>query len=592
VQAPDHPRLATALRYLTIAIVILAGAWLVFFAAATLVTPYPIEYREGANQVVTQLLLAGRNPFAIENQPLGMTNYGILFSLAVWPLAALFRNTLLVHRVVTVLFLVLSAYLVARTALASNRQVALSLVGAELVAAALMARGGLGGYPSSMGTFFFLAAVAVPFLRGFDRWGLLLSGAASLLALYTKPYFVLGVGIAASYTFLFVSKKAGLIYALGFGAIAALSALVVRTILPMYFYDTVFSNLANTAERDSAHLYRQLRQLAVEFLPLVVAGLLLLLAGLAAWQPRAGGTGRIFTWPDLLVPGRALFAVRMDYFAWAWLCALLAFVLILGPHPENYMNYCYQLLVPVFVLWLLANLRPQHTLILLVTPLLVINLALFCLTRLSPSHLQQSEASAAAWDVLYRYADSCERPLNSPTVVPELIRRGMWPTDSGHTEYFFNTQPYPGMTWFGPGPEVIADLGTQYMNSLRASVAHQDFDCIMLARHSAWPRNLPLDRGNYRLADSVVIAMPQTDQTWQMDIWVPATKIGWRKSPVVGGIRIPQHSLRATAALTGTGEARIMPSGPGVVSGPCADREGDARWKSPQEAAAEVARKR
>jgi hypothetical protein len=129
--------------------------------AVTLLMPYPIEYREGAAQVVTQLLLRGENPFAPANQPLGMTNYGIVFSLAVWPLAALFGNTLLVHRLLTVLFLVLSAYLVARTALGANQQIALSVAGAELAAAALATRGGLGGYPP-MGIFIAPSRLCAP----------------------------------------------------------------------------------------------------------------------------------------------------------------------------------------------------------------------------------------------------------------------------------------------------------------------------------------------------------------------------------------------------------------------------------------------
>ena len=524
MRADQHRRLAAALGYLTIGTAVVAGTWLLLFSAVTLANPYPIEYREGAAQVVTQLLLAGQNPFAIENQPLGMTNYGIVFSLVAWPLASLFGNTLLVHRAITVLFLVLSAYVVARTALISNQQAALSLLSAELVAAALATRGGLGGYPSSMGAFFFLAAITAPYVRGFDRWGLLLSGAASLLAFYSKPYFVLGFGIVAGYTFLFVSKRAGLSYALGFGAVAGLSALVVRTILPLYFYDTVFSNLAHTVETYPAHVSDQLRQLAVEFLPLVVAGILVVLAGPVSRDSGAGSTGRLFAWRDLLVPARALFARRIDYFAWASLVGMLAFVIVLGPHPENYMNYAYQLLVPALVLWLVVRLRPRHILTLLVAPLLLLNLAFFCLARLAPGDLQQSVDSTRAWAVLVSYADRCQRLLNSPAVVPELIRRGLWPVDSGHTEYFFDAQPYPGMRWLGPGPEVVADLGTRTMNSLRAAVAHQDFDCIMLARYSAWPRSLPLERGNYRLADSVVITMPQVDQTWQMDIWLPATE--------------------------------------------------------------------
>jgi len=153
-----------------------------------------------------------------------------------------------------------------------------------------------------MGAFFFIAAVALPYLRRFDRRGLLLSAAASLLALYTKPYFVLGFGIVASYTFLFISKKAGLIYALGFGAVTAVSVFLIRSILPLYFYDTIFNNLSQAAQNNPAHMLRQLRQLAVEFLPLVVAGLLVLLAALAALTRGAAGGVRLIDRRDLFGP--------------------------------------------------------------------------------------------------------------------------------------------------------------------------------------------------------------------------------------------------------------------------------------------------
>ena len=76
----------------------------------------------------------------------------------------------------------------------------------------------------------------------------------------------------------------------------------------------------------------------------------------------------------------------------------------------------------------------------------------------------------------------------------------------------------------GASHDVVVDLGERYLSSMRSAVAHQEFDCIMLARYSGWPRDLPLERGNYQLTDSMVVAMPQTAQTWQMDIWVPGTE--------------------------------------------------------------------
>jgi hypothetical protein len=515
---------ATAVRIISPVIVLLAGAWLLYFSLATMVMPDQIEYREGAAQVVTQLLLEGRNPFALENQPLGMTNYGILFSLTAWPLAMAFGNTLILHRAITIAFLLLSAYVVGRTAFFASKQAVLSLAAAILAAAALATRGGLGAYPSSMGAFFFLSATAVPYLRGFDRRGLLLSGVLCLLALYSKPYFVLGFAIVAGYAFLFVSKKSGLLYGLGFAAAAGISALLVRETLPLYFYDTVFSNLAHTAEPDPGHVTRQLRQFAVELLPLIVAGLMLGATRLAARRTEARVAPRLVNWAQVRAPEKPLFALPVHYFAWASVCTLLAFVLILGPHPENYMNYLYQLLLPMFLLWLAEALRRQHALMPVVNALLLLNLTVFSLARLAPADLQQPTESHGAWAALYRHMDACEVPLNSPTTAAYLVQHDKWPIDSGHTEYFFGAQPYPGMSWFGPEPEVIDGIGTGFLRDLRAAVAHGDFDCITLARHSAWPRNLPLERGGYTLADSVMVSMAQTDQTWQIDIWLPAAK--------------------------------------------------------------------
>jgi hypothetical protein len=226
-------------------------------------------------------------------------------------------------------------------------------------------------------------------------------------------------------------------------------------------------------------------------------------------------------WADLRVPDKPLLARPVHYFAWASLCVLAAFVLILGPHPENYMNYLYQLLLPMLLLWLAEALRGQRRLMTAGCGLLLLNLVVFSLARLAPADLHQPTENVEAWTALYQHLDACEAPLNSSTTAAYLIQHNKWPIDSGHTEYFFGAQPYPGMSWFGPDASVIDRIGTVFLRDVRAAVAHGDFDCIMLARHSAWPRNLPLERGGYVLADSVMVSMPQAGQTWQIDIWLP-----------------------------------------------------------------------
>ena len=51
--------------------------WSVYFSVVTIFIPYQIEFREGTALVLTKILMGGGNPFSFENQPLGMTNYGL-----------------------------------------------------------------------------------------------------------------------------------------------------------------------------------------------------------------------------------------------------------------------------------------------------------------------------------------------------------------------------------------------------------------------------------------------------------------------------------------------------------------------------------
>ena len=81
--------------------------WSIYFSLVTILIPYQIEYREGTAQVLTGFFLRAENPFVLESQPLAMNNYGLGYNLVVLPFAALFGNTLLVHRSVTFVFVLL-----------------------------------------------------------------------------------------------------------------------------------------------------------------------------------------------------------------------------------------------------------------------------------------------------------------------------------------------------------------------------------------------------------------------------------------------------------------------------------------------------
>jgi hypothetical protein len=129
--------------------------WSVYFSVVTIMIPYQIELREGTALVLTKILLSGGNPFSFDNLPLGMTNYGLGYNLAVLPFAALFGNTLVVHRAVTFAFILLAASIVFLSLNKSARDPALALTCSAFLMTGLITNGGIGAFPSAMGAFLF-----------------------------------------------------------------------------------------------------------------------------------------------------------------------------------------------------------------------------------------------------------------------------------------------------------------------------------------------------------------------------------------------------------------------------------------------------
>jgi hypothetical protein len=148
---------------------------------------------------------------------------------------------------------------------------------------AFIGRGGIGSSPTTMGTFFFLAALFIPFLMSFDTKSLIISAFFSLLGLHTKAYNVLAWGIVVTFLFLFVSKKKSLQYALYFLGFFLVTYPIIRLVYPLYLIDMFRGNVSNTF-RSLTHLLTQLKWLSIYFSPIILLTLLKL------WDERRDAT--------------------------------------------------------------------------------------------------------------------------------------------------------------------------------------------------------------------------------------------------------------------------------------------------------------
>jgi hypothetical protein len=498
------------------------GAWIISFLGSAVLFPYPLEYREGASLVLTRFLLEGKNPFTLQSQPLGTTNYGALYNVAVLPVVAILGNTLLAHRLVTVASIMLTALLVFQAAHASRRWTGPAILAAQLVAVGVAARGGLAAFPTGLGTLLYVAAQLIPQRRGFDRRGLAASTILCLFAFYTKPYFVLPIAIVGSYVFLFHSKSKGLAYVLGFGVLFAASFLVVRASFPLYFFDTVISNRLQAVSPDPSHLPRQLAELGREFYPAVLAVMLLVLGAAAArrMDRRAPTTKPLkMSLNDFRGP---LLPISVDYFAYASVCSGLAFLTVLGPNPGSYLTYAFQIVLPPFMLWLIRSMRPWRRLTYILVGLLLFNLVLYGQTWMNPSMLRELARSTAVWEKLYAQAERSDHLLNTPVLAAEMVGRGVWPVDTGQTEYYFGMGDYRWSAYVGPDQATINADGLTYLDEIRHSLLDGAYDLLILTDEPRPPLfKYGVARQAYHETQILTLPMPLALERWDIQVWEP-----------------------------------------------------------------------
>ncbi len=487
--------------------------WAVYFAIVTISIPYQIEFREGAAQLMTGFLLRRSNPFIIDNQPLAMNNYGLGYYMVVAPFAALFGNTLLVHRAVTFAFILLSAWLGFWVIRKIRGNSVSALAGAAFIMIGLMGQGGIGAFPSALGTFLFMLAVLIPFLNNFTGTSLLLSVLFSITAFYSKPYFVFGFCIVVSYLFLFVSKKSGLLYGALFLILFTISFFVMRFIFPLYFIDTMIGNIDN-ATRSFAHLLLQLKELLFYFFPVLLSVLLLL-----TFEKGMFTIGPAFNLRDWQQP---LFAARPDYFFYSFLCGLLVFFVLLGPHIGTYMTYPYQLVTPIFFCWFFLKFDPSKKMGLLIAVLVIFNL-LFWERHVLPLQMLEQRKSKE-WASLYSYVKPSSNVLNSPILTSALIEAGLAPLDSGQTSYFYSVGRYPNSVIVGPPYDTFHADGLRYIKFIDNSIEKQDFDLIFTTVERSPFYHAKLIEEFYTPVDELKIDMPQVRQQWTVVVWKPRVK--------------------------------------------------------------------
>jgi len=498
---------------------VLLAAFAAWFMLWNLVRPYPIEVRENSGWMVTAWLLQGHDPYALNLQPAFYYGYGFVYALVVYPFALIFGPTPQLHRAVSDVAIILNCSALFWGMRVSRIPAPLALCGALL----FFSHGAFNDFgcgPNGLGLLLFLLSLVLPYAQDF-KWGGLLAGIfLSVVAFYTKAYFVLGGPLLASYLFLFRSKEKGLVAGMIFLALLAASAWLVNTLSPLYFTDTLFAMYNYTQHYLSVgHLLK----VGFYYSPMGI-GLVLLLA----WQFRRSyfGSNRPQGWPfnmNLNLADRKqplLLPPPLRWVTYLLLACGSVYVFKLGLNGGNFFSYVFHVVTP-FLIWracLVAGVeaadRWEPLAFLQATVLLVAGY--FCI----PMALAHQHDHAAEWrhaaDIAARHHDI----LNTGAVSFILWAQGKPIYDAGMAEN------YPFGFTHNPSPLLPAyrEKCENFQRMINEKIEHGQFDAVMIFSDRS-PVQLIFSRillsQYYHRVET--FPLQTTFEDFQIEVWEPRT---------------------------------------------------------------------
>ncbi|MCK5580077.1 MAG: hypothetical protein KAJ18_02255 [Candidatus Omnitrophica bacterium] len=491
--------------------------------------PYPLEYREGSMIMAVEAMLKGLNPFAIENQPRYTNVYGIVYSLVVYPFAKIWGPTTYVHRAVTAFFAFLCCGVLARVMHRKKVPLLLNLSGVLIFYAFLLfprTTTPCAG-PNTLGLFLFLVALFLPWKHQYSWKSLWASILISLVAFYTKPYFVFALPYLTFFLFFFVSKKKGIIY--GFVSLFLLTGSIV---VMNHYFDAYFNNIIFVHTNATNDFLVFCHEQFVRFFK-YHSGLFLILFGILGVSAFQGirkvcREGNVFS--D--VKQKIRHAVNFSGFRKPFLnspgdlalfCMLFSTAVLyfrLGRNNGAWMWYFFHLLTPFVILVVCGLMKKYERWQLLFLPFLIFNLLFVSYEHDLGAYLRENDFDLKGWESVTEQIKTYKNVLNSPFIAPLLVHEGMPVYDSGLTEYFKMGAYRHSMSWLFPKDGRVTYRHYKYRDEIKEMIKAKKFDLAFVTYRGSnfIPQMLPK---YYRQIGGIKLPAPHLKHYYKMSIWLP-----------------------------------------------------------------------
>ncbi len=469
-----------------------------YLHARLIVINAPIELRESATVLTTSALLKGINPFSLEHTPEFINVHGILYNLVVYPFAAFFGSTFLLHRNVSAFFIFASTVLIYLAILKESHSSWLAFTASVFIYSQIVIGtpiGMSGGFdvvsrPDSLGMFLFLASLLIPYWLKFSNRGLIVGLTLGILAFFAKPYFILGLVFLGIYLFLFNAKKTGLIFSLGGVALFIFVACIVQYYFETYFFNVVLIH-HGIRSWSFPHLISQIKTIVVwNGAPLAV---------LILWLTQKKAA-----------------RVKIDYFSSALVFFTIITVTLFGPHMGNAMSYFTHLITPFLLIWVFSNI--QNPLFnkdrLFLYFLIIVNVGIVGFA--ATSYYPKTQINKAEWKWWEQRLKKSEKIFNSSATAHIVFEQNKQLYDNGHSEYLKYGLETNDKLMLVPSARAKLEA---YTTDIQGKIHSQFFDLVIIGENSFPVFSRQELAKTYQLEDTRRITMYK--QSWLEELWIP-----------------------------------------------------------------------
>jgi 4-amino-4-deoxy-L-arabinose transferase-like glycosyltransferase len=493
---------------------------------------YPLDYNEAGMLVTTSTIAKGDNPFSLESQPSRISLYPVLYNILVAPLSVVLGNTLELHRAIVALFViaccVLCFYLCRRESVGRTE----SFVAAALCYAALLFYSTPIASTNSLGLFFFLLAITVPWVHGFSTRSLAVTILLGILAFYTKQYFVACLGYVSLYMFLADSKKRAIYFGLTAAAAFIVVLALVCYISPFYLEDTFFAvqSSAKLAASNEFVITQTMEYIQI-YLPLLMILAVAIVNRFVSKTPvslRHSQNSQKSKFVNLIEIDKPLLVHKPNYVWFCCVCSVIIVVFVLGRNRGNHLTYFFQLISPFFLVGVFSLISgmPKWR-----WPFqILIVLALYNSYFMLPRDFSVKEDS---WLRIRKEISEADDVYASTLVLKEIMEKGAPVYINGATRYFVFGNDKPSFLAKADETNSVPEIWARYVKMIQTKIKKREFDLLVIDNWMQLPNakqdseidTATLLEEHYKLTDNITLPLMKRlgGGVFRVQIWKPIT---------------------------------------------------------------------